>query len=235
MGGNFLNYFLRAVFIEKIFFVSIETCLSFCWQIICCTEILLQYANIHLTGHIYFSLMVPFKFIDERWRPQLGIWIFEGYLIVNCTWVVDRPPVLSMRMWHCRIIRCFLMAAAKRLCSEFSPNWNSKNAGLSGNKGSKNGQCYKVESLLDICAKIVAENIPFQTVEQRFDRIPEPVQNRIVYWSFPRNERDICMYSSFANCVKDGAENQKLPFHQGVRLLENGAVDNVLQIGKKNL
>uniref|UniRef100_K1QHL2 Zinc finger SWIM domain-containing protein 4 n=1 Tax=Magallana gigas TaxID=29159 RepID=K1QHL2_MAGGI len=123
------------------------------------------------------------------------------------------------------------MAAAKRLCSEFSPNWNSKNAGLSGNKGSKNGQCYKVESLLDICAKIVAENIPFQTVEQRFDRIPEPVQNRIVYWSFPRNERDICMYSSFANCVKDGAENQKLPFHQGVRLLENGAVDNVLQIG----
>lgn len=126
------------------------------------------------------------------------------------------------------------MAAAKRLCSEFSPNWNSKNAGLSGNKGSKNGQCYKVESLLDICAKIVAENIPFQTVEQRFDRIPEPVQNRIVYWSFPRNERDICMYSSFANCVKDGAENQKLPFHQGVRLLENGAVDNVLQIGKRN-
>ncbi|XP_048760414.2 zinc finger SWIM domain-containing protein 6-like [Ostrea edulis] len=123
------------------------------------------------------------------------------------------------------------MAAAKRLCSEFSPNWNNKNAGISGNNGSKNGQRFKVESLLNICAKIVAENIPFQTVEQRFDRIPEPVQNRIVYWSFPRNERDICMYSSFANCVKDGAENQKLPFHQGVRLLENGAVDNVLQIG----
>ena len=155
------------------------------------------------------------------------------YLIVNCTWVVDRPPVLGMRRWHYRIIRCFLMAAAKRLCSEFSPNWNSKNARLSDKNGSKSGQCYKVESLLDICAKIVAENIPFQTVEQRFDRIPEPVQNRIVYWSFPRNERDICMYSSFANCVKDGAENQKLPFHQGVRLLENGAVDNVLQIGKK--
>lgn len=87
MGGNFLNYFLRAVFIEKIFFVSIETCLSFCWQIICCTEILLQYANIHLTGHIYFSLMVPFKFIDERWRPQLGIWIFDSKLHLS-----SRPP-----------------------------------------------------------------------------------------------------------------------------------------------
>ncbi|XP_069127958.1 zinc finger SWIM domain-containing protein 5-like [Argopecten irradians] len=123
------------------------------------------------------------------------------------------------------------MAAPKRLCTNFAPSWISQNAGNSGFKDGKSGHGDKVESLLDICAKIVAENIPFQTVEQRFDRIPEPVQGRIVFWSFPRNEKDICMYSSFANCGKDGAENQKLPFHQGVRLLENGAVDSVLQIG----
>ena len=38
------------------------------------------------------------------------------------------------------------------------------------------------ETLLDICAKIVAEQIPFQRIEERYDRIPEPVQERIVFW-----------------------------------------------------
>ena len=124
------------------------------------------------------------------------------------------------------------MAAAKRHCcagpGHFRPECRKK----LGGKDCPNATVYSPESLLDICAKVVAENIPFQRVEERFDRIPEPVQSRIVYWSFPRNERDICMYSSFANYSKDNNENQKLPFHQGVKLLENGAVDNVLQIGK---
>ncbi|XP_064605043.1 zinc finger SWIM domain-containing protein 5-like [Liolophura sinensis] len=40
------------------------------------------------------------------------------------------------------------------------------------------------------------------------------------------------MYSSFTNFnTKEGAETQKLPFHQGVKLLENSAVHDVLQIG----
>ena len=55
-----------------------------------------------------------------------------------------------------------------------------------------------VESLLDLSAKIVALYIPFARIEERYDRIPEPVQNRIIFWSFPRNERDICMYSSLS-------------------------------------
>lgn len=55
------------------------------------------------------------------------------------------------------------------------------------------------DSLLDIAARIVAETEPFQRVEERLnDRIPEPVQRRIIFWSFPRNERDICMYSSLS-------------------------------------
>lgn len=54
------------------------------------------------------------------------------------------------------------------------------------------------DSLLDITARMVAETEPFQRVEERYDRIPEPVQRRIIFWSFPRNERDICMYSSLS-------------------------------------
>ena len=134
--------------------------------------------------------------------------------------------------YQSKSIRCFQMAVSKRHCCAgpggFQPEKLMKFAGKYTSTSGNNNP----ETLLDICAKVVAENIPFQQVEERFDRIPEPVQGRIVYWSFPRNERDICMYSSFANFSKDNTENQKLPFHQGIRLLESGAVDNVLQIGE---
>lgn len=90
------------------------------------------------------------------------------------------------------------------------------------------------DTLLDITAKIVAENIPFQRIEERYDRIPEPVQRRIIYWSFPRNERDICMYSSLSRVppVNSSGEPQNLSFCKGLKLLESGCVDNVLQVGK---
>ncbi|XP_070195342.1 zinc finger SWIM domain-containing protein 5-like [Littorina saxatilis] len=119
------------------------------------------------------------------------------------------------------------MAAAKRHCPSRSCHFRVENgSGVSNRRHPR-----QPESLLDICAKVVAENIPFQRIEQQYDRIPEPVQNRIVFWSFPRNERDIYMYSSYANNGKENTENQKLPFHQGVRLLDNGCVSSVLQIG----
>lgn len=128
------------------------------------------------------------------------------------------------------------MAAAKRLCCSGSGLSRLENRLKQGNKPGTSALKYNPESLLDVAAKVVAENIPFQRVEEQFDRIPEPVQSRIVYWSFPRNERDICMYSSFANySTKENnnqENNQKLPFHQGVKLLESGSVDNVLQIGE---
>lgn len=90
------------------------------------------------------------------------------------------------------------------------------------------------DSLLDITAKIVAENIPFQRIEERYDRIPEPVQRRIIFWSFPRDERDICMYSSLSRVspVSSSGEHQNLSFYKGLKLLESGCVDNVLQVGE---
>uniref|UniRef100_A0A3Q2P1V4 Zinc finger SWIM-type containing 6 n=1 Tax=Fundulus heteroclitus TaxID=8078 RepID=A0A3Q2P1V4_FUNHE len=95
------------------------------------------------------------------------------------------------------------------------------------------------ESLLDIAARRVAEKWPFQRVEERFERIPEPVQRRIVYWSFPRSEREICMYSSFnaggggeeVGSGGESADETRLPFRRGIALLESGCVDNVLQVG----
>jgi len=88
------------------------------------------------------------------------------------------------------------------------------------------------ESLLNICAKIVAEHIPFQRIEERYDRIPEPVQERIVFWAFPRNERDICMYSSMARIPASSDEFVGSPFYRGIKLLECGCVRDVLQVGE---
>ncbi|KAK4885452.1 hypothetical protein RN001_001723 [Aquatica leii] len=115
------------------------------------------------------------------------------------------------------------MAVARRLCCSRA----------SGGPLLRDPGLRSPDTLLDITAKIVAENIPFQRIEERYDRIPEPVQRRIIYWSFPRNERDICMYSSLSRVppVNSSGEPQNLSFCKGLKLLETGCVDNVLQVG----
>ena len=106
-----------------------------------------------------------------------------------------------------------------------------RGGGASGLTGSTGPTGPSPDSLLDICARIVAQQIPFQRIEERYDRIPEPVQRRVIFWSFPRNERDICMYSSLSRPSVNSLEYQNLPFHRGLKLLETGCVDNVLQVG----
>lgn len=95
-----------------------------------------------------------------------------------------------------------------------------------GGHGLRSG---RVDTLLDICAKVVAATVPFQRIEERYSRIPEPVQRRLVYWSFPRYENDIRMYSCFSTLAGD---MQGLPYYRGLRLLEQGAVQDVLQVGE---
>ncbi|XP_065409788.1 zinc finger SWIM domain-containing protein 5 isoform X2 [Chrysemys picta bellii] len=125
-------------------------------------------------------------------------------------------------------------------------------AGPRGGGGPGAAALLQPESLLDAAAKRVAGSWAFERVEGRFQRIPEPVQRRIVYWSFPRSERQICMYSSFqpgppgaapgpdespapaaasATASATAPPADGLPFRRGARLLDTGAVDNVLQVG----
>ncbi|XP_069050127.1 zinc finger SWIM domain-containing protein 5 [Lepisosteus oculatus] len=147
--------------------------------------------------------------------------------------------------------------ASKRPCLRPAP----RGPGPGPGPGCPSSRLHCPESLLDCAAKAVAEKWAFERVEERFERIPEPVQRRIVYWSFPRNEREICMYSSF-QCRGAGEEGplvgpgapagsgalpggvpgggggavaggagDGLPFRRGIRLLESGCVENVLQVG----
>ena len=86
----------------------------------------------------------------------------------------------------------------------------------------------RVRKLTDICAKYVAETFPYEHVDNSLQNIPEPIQERIVYWAFPQNENDIALYSS-TNCSVNAANKQ--PFQQGIKLVESESVSDVLQIG----
>eukprot|EP00794_Sanderia_malayensis_P007765 gene7765-8611_t len=89
--------------------------------------------------------------------------------------------------------------------------------------------CSNVPKLTDICAKHVAENFAYQQVEDSLQHIPEPIQERIVFWAFPREEQDIALYSS-TNSHFASNNQQKQPFQLGIRLFESGNVSNVLQV-----
>jgi hypothetical protein len=93
-------------------------------------------------------------------------------------------------------------------------------------KSMKKQELLQPLSLLDCCAKTVASKISFQEIEETFTCIPEPVQLRVIYWSFPCDEQEIRMYSTSA------IQHQKMPFYQGIKLLEKRAVKNILQVGK---
>lgn len=128
-------------------------------------------------------------------------------------------------------------AANKRPCCRDggADGASSSSAGAAGSSSAAPRR--SPDSLLDITARIVAENIPFQRIEERYSRIPEPVQRQIIYWSFPRNERDIFMYSSLvrvaqASSSSQNSEQSNLSFYKGLKLLETACVDRVLQVGE---
>lgn len=96
-----------------------------------------------------------------------------------------------------------------------------------------------VPTLLDLAAKVTAEHVAFQSMEERYSHIPEPVQQRVLFWSFPREEQRIRMYSSSARVSDDDHDDDEKsssavsPFHEGLRLLDQQGVEDALQIGKK--
>lgn len=79
-------------------------------------------------------------------------------------------------------------------------------------------------SLSELCSRVVAAHIAFEVVEQAWQPVPEPLQLRIAFWSFPDNEEDIRLYS----CLANGAADE---FNKGENLYKSRAVKEPLQIG----
>ncbi len=84
-------------------------------------------------------------------------------------------------------------------------------------------------SLFDISSKVVAAHLPFEYVEKRVKAVPEPVQERILFFSFPRNIEDIKTYSVF----KPFKENplDRSPYIIGEALFHRNNVEDAIQIG----
>uniref|UniRef100_A0A8D2PG41 Zinc finger SWIM-type containing 8 n=1 Tax=Zosterops lateralis melanops TaxID=1220523 RepID=A0A8D2PG41_ZOSLA len=78
--------------------------------------------------------------------------------------------------------------------------------------------------LVELSAKQVAFHIPFEVVEKVYPPVPEQLQLRIAFWSFPENEEDIRLYS----CLANGSADE---FQRGEQLFRVRAVKDPLQIG----
>lgn len=79
-------------------------------------------------------------------------------------------------------------------------------------------------TLTELAARSVAYHISFEIVERVCSPLPEQLQLRIAYWSFPDNEEDIRLYS----CLANGSADE---FQKGETMYRFGSVHCVLQIG----
>jgi len=79
-------------------------------------------------------------------------------------------------------------------------------------------------NLVELSARTVASHIPFEMVERFYPPVPEQLQLRIAFWSFPEHEEDIRLYS----CLANGSAEE---FQKGERLFKNDSVSDLLQIG----
>lgn len=82
--------------------------------------------------------------------------------------------------------------------------------------------------LCELSARCVAAHIPFELVEQVFPPVPEELQLRIAYWSFPDNEEDIRLYS----CLANGSADE---FQRGEHFFRLKNVKDPLQIGERSI
>lgn len=81
-----------------------------------------------------------------------------------------------------------------------------------------------VKPLVELASQCVALYIPYELVEQEYPPVPEELQVRIAFWSFPDNEDDIRLYSCLANSNAD-------EFLRGQNLYSSNMVKDSVQIG----
>uniref|UniRef100_A0A8C8F8P1 SWIM-type domain-containing protein n=1 Tax=Oncorhynchus tshawytscha TaxID=74940 RepID=A0A8C8F8P1_ONCTS len=119
---------------------------------------------------------------------------------------------------------CSFISEAESLCQNWR-GWRKQSAGPNSPTTSSGGWDMRmVIPLVELSAKQVAFHIPFEVVEKVYPPVPEQLQLRIAYWSFPENEEDIRLYS----CLANGSPDE---FQRGEQLYRMRAVKDPLQIG----
>ncbi len=105
-------------------------------------------------------------------------------------------------------------------------NWRGwRKGGIAGGGGStQSNHSNEVIQLVELAAKTVALHFPFEVVERMYPPVPENLQLRIAFWSFPENEEDIRLYS----CLANGSPDE---YQKGEHMVKSKAVKDALQIG----
>ena len=49
--------------------------------------------------------------------------------------------------------------------------------------------------MMEICARFIGQTLPFELVQIHPQRVPEELQKRIAYWSFPLEEKRLLEYA----------------------------------------
>ncbi|ENN82733.1 hypothetical protein YQE_00899, partial [Dendroctonus ponderosae] len=117
---------------------------------------------------------------------------------------------------------CSWSSEPESVCNNWR-GWKKPTNGQNGFYGGGRNNA-DVPSLTELAAKCVASHIPFELVEHVYPPVPEQLQLRIAYWSFPENEEDIRLYS----CLANGSADE---FSRGEYLHRNHLVKEPLQIG----
>ena len=81
-----------------------------------------------------------------------------------------------------------------------------------------------IPSLTDFCARYVAANLPFELVESFKQPVPEDLQLKVTYSSFPDNIENIRLYS----CLDNGCVDEYI---RGEQLYHNKCIRKIMQIG----
>lgn len=101
---------------------------------------------------------------------------------------------------------------------------NQANGGQSDHHRVNYNMDGKIMSLTELAAQKVACHQPFGQVEHFDPPVPEPMQCRIAFWSFPQDEEDIRLYTCLANGNADA-------FIHAEELISLNCVCDMLQVG----
>lgn len=107
----------------------------------------------------------------------------------------------------------------------FGPNGANSSPKSNGNREQvKYNNEGKIMSLAELAAQKVACHLPFGQVEHFDPPVPEPMQCRIAFWSFPQDEEDVRLYTCLANGNAD-------VFIRAEDLISLNCVCDMLQVG----
>ncbi|CAH1795555.1 unnamed protein product [Owenia fusiformis] len=117
---------------------------------------------------------------------------------------------------------CSWISEPESLCNNWR-GWKKQNGGTVtqvASTSNKDG----LTSLVELASQTVACHIPFEVIEHFYPPVPEHLQLRIAFLSFPELEEDIRLYS----CLANGSADE---FQKGEHLFKAKAVKDALQIG----